>query len=140
MTHILSIFFSDEVGVFVHFCCHSQVASDFKSFYNWAPLPSLVEYPCFKDIIKDLLSLSCAVLTVCLESVLRSSLNGFLLGLDGDFTITSTLSSFSSARLVSVGEGHLLLAGVLTESLLDDFLPGNFLLKFCHNFFSGFAP
>ncbi len=52
MTHILSIFFSDEVwpkkphGIFVHFCCHSHAAPNFKSFYNCGPQPNLVEYPC----------------------------------------------------------------------------------------------
>ncbi len=58
MTHILSVFFLMRFGLidnpslkkkkayYVHFCCHSHVAPNFKSFYNCGPLLNLVEYPC----------------------------------------------------------------------------------------------
>lgn len=90
--------------------------------------PQDVLQVCFCRLRRLTLSLSCAELTVCSESVLRLSFEGFLLfHLDGDFTITSKLSSFSSVLLVSVGEGQVLPAGLLTESLLDDFPLENFL-------------
>ncbi len=31
-----------------HFCCHSHVAPNFKSFYNCGRLPNLVEYVCIR--------------------------------------------------------------------------------------------
>ncbi len=52
MTHTLSICFFwwglalEKTLVFVHFCCHSHVAPNFKSFYNCGPLSNLAEYPC----------------------------------------------------------------------------------------------